>query len=581
MTTTPTSANSCTFTNGITVPTTGTTPGQTGWDGSVCVISGFNTTSSSSVQGYEQTLTLLLFSDGTNTVADGDTSKTLMLDLDTPGTTNLMFGYNLLIAQPNNLFPVAAGGEMYSQNASKQWQFPAISIPGPSPADSSSGINAFIFVQNLQAFPSSDMAQSFTTALNNALAGPPADIDSTMNAWFATTESFKDVYYSAYLAAQSYVTAFAFAWANFASSYTYYVYTTGEATGSTTTGGTVSLLGTITFTQNAQSGIPSLTDPTGGYTITYQPASGSSVQLTFADGQVLNADGGDEPAICLQATFMNKSNVTGNQSDYGTIVPSLAGTVYGQQAIATAYQQDLSSGTSGLQTFLNSAGWQLTMDIMNIAMGVKALGEIVGWVYGKASGWWNGSNQPDPPTTSDVDAQESANVEQTQDVLQGANPNADVPDAQELPAGQQQLQQEVITQNNETQLTELQDELNAEAAEVETDLEFENNTQIETEASDLMGEETTLEGINPSASDASQQISTLQQSNVQLQDQIAQENTALEASMSQTEATSLENASEAEDDEIEEEEEEQEQEEHEEEDEEDGDDGGLDEMDDV
>lgn len=577
--TTPTPENSCSFVNGITVPTTGTTPGQTGWDGSVCVLSAFNTNSSSSAQGYEQTLTLLQFSDGTNTVTTG-TTKTLMLDLDTPGTSTPMLGYNLLISQPNNLFPVASVGEMANLLSG---EFPAINIPGPSPADSSTGINAFIFVQNLEAFPSSAMAQSFTTALNSASAATSTtQFNDTMNAFFAQTVSFQDVTYSAYLAAQSYVTAFAFAWANFAASYTYYVYTTGEATGSTSTGGTVSQLGTITFTQNAQSGIPSLTDPTGGYTITYQPVNGSSVQLTFANGQVVSPAAGDEPpAICLQGTFMNKSNATGNNSDYGTIIPGLAGTVYGQQAIATAYQQTLSSGTSGLQTFLSSGGWQLTMDIMNIAMGVKALGEIAGWVYGKVSGWWNGSNQPDAPSTSEVQTQADANVEQNQDVLEQANPNADVPDGQEISAGQQQLQQQVITENNTEQAAGIQDELNAEADEIEAQLELENNATIETEASNLRAEETQLEQIDTSASGASQQLSDLQQSNVQLQSQIAQENTSIEQQVSQQEAASLENANEAEQEEIEEQQEEEEQEEQEEEDEEDGDDGGRDEMEDV
>jgi hypothetical protein len=570
--TTPTSENSCTFTNGIIVPTTGTTPGQTGWDGSVCVVSGFNS-SGTSEQGYQQSLTQLQFSDGTTTVAAGS-NKTLMLDQNIPGTTTPMLGYNLLISQPNNLFPVASVGEMANLMTGA---FPAITVPGASPSDSSSGINAFVFVQNLQAFPSSTMAQSFTTALNTASAsGSSSDIDTTMNAFFATTVSFKDVTFSGYLAAQSYVAAFAFAWANFASTYTYYVYTTGEATGSTTTGGTVSELGTITFTQGASSGIPSLTDPTGGYTITYQPVSGSSVALTFANGQVVNVDGGDEPAICLQGTFMNESNATGNQSDFGILIPSLAGTVYGQQAIATAYQQDLSSGTSGLQTFLDSTGWQLTMDIMNLAMGLKALGEIAGWVYGKASGWWNGKNQPDAPTEAQVQAQEAAGVQENQDQLQDANPNADVPNGADIPADQQQLQQEVIQQNNEQQAENIQDELNVEAAQIEDQLGLENNAQIESEASNLRSEESELQGIDPSAANAGQQLSDLQSSNVQLQGQIVQENEVIEKQVSEQESEQLQEAASAEQDEIEEEQNEESEKEKQEEDEEDGDDGGED-----
>lgn len=576
--TTPNSQNSATFTNDITVPTTGLTPGQTGWDGSVCVISGFNTDSTSSAQGYQQSLTLLQFSDGSNTVAAGQ-SKTLMLDQDMPGGTASMLGYNLLISQPNNLFPVAAVGELADLISG---DFPPITIPGPAPADSSTGLDAFLFVQNLQAFPSSNLATAFTTTLNGATsASSSSSIDATMAAFFATTVSFKDVTFSAYLAAQSYVAAFAFAWANFQSSYTYYVYTTGEATGSTSSGGTVSELGTITFTQAPQSGIPSLTDPTGGYTITYQPVNGSPSSLTFANGQVLSSDGGDVPAICLQGTFMNKSNATGDQSDFGTVIPGLAGTVFGQQAIATAYQQDLSTGgKSGLKAFLNSGGWQLTMDIMAIAMGVKALGEIAGWVYGKASGWWNGRNQPDPPNQNQVQDQAEQNLTEEQAQLENANPDAQVPDGEALPGAQANLQQEVLANNNAQQQQEIEGELDAEANQIKEQLELENNQEIEDEANELREEGNEVEQIDPNDPKAGQQLEKVQNENKQLQDDIVEENEAIEQEVSESERKQLEQDAEVEQEEVEEQQEEEEQEEQEEQEEEEGDDSGVDELED-
>jgi hypothetical protein len=574
--TTPNSQNSATLTNGITLPSSGTTPGQTGWDGSVCVISGFNTSSTNSAQDYQQALlTLLQFSDGTNTVPAGK-SKTLMLDQTIPGGNTPMLGYNLLISQPNNLFPVAAVGEMASIVTGV---FPAITIPDVSPQDSSTGINAFVFVQNLQAFPSSNMAQAFTTALNNASsASSGGDIDTTMNAFFAQTVNFKDVTLSAYLAAQSYVAAFAFAWANFQISYTYYVYTTGEATGSTGTGGTVSELGTITFTQKAQSGIPSLTDPTGGYTITYQPVSGSPVPLTFANGQVLTASGGDVPSICLQSIFMNKSNATGNQNDFGTIIPALAGTVFGQQAIATEYLQNLSSGQSGLQQFLQSGGWQLTMGIMNIAMGVTAMGELVGWVYGKAKGFWNGSNEPDAPNQQQVQNQEQENVQENQEALRQANPAAQVPDGQQLPDQQHGLQQQVIEENNAQQQEQAEAEIQAEANQVQNQLELENNPQVANEAQQLRQEEQVVQRIDPNDPNAGQQLQNVQQENQQIQQEIEQENQQIEQQVSKQEAEQLEREAEVEQVEVEEQEEKEKKEGEEEEDEEKGEDGGEDEM---
>ncbi len=125
---TPNSQNSATLTNNVTVPSSGTTPGQVGWDGSVCVISAFNTSSTSSAQGYQQgSLTLLQFSDGTNTVPAGQ-NKTLMLDQNIPGGDTPMSGYNLLLSQPNNLFPVAVVGELAGILSG---DFPPITIPAP------------------------------------------------------------------------------------------------------------------------------------------------------------------------------------------------------------------------------------------------------------------------------------------------------------------------------------------------------------------------------------------------------------------------------------------------------------------
>ncbi len=440
-------------------------------------------------------------------------------------------------------------------------------------------------MQNLQAFPSSNMAQAFTTALNNATStssSSGSDPDTALAAFFAQTVNFKDVTLPAYLAAQSYVAAFAFAWANFQASYTYYVYTTGQATGSTGTGGTVAQLGTITFTRKASSGIPSLTDPTGGYTITYQPVSGSAVSLTFANGQVLTAGGGDEPSICLQGTFMNKSNATGNQGDFGTIIPALAGTVFGKQALATGYQQNLSSDqpSGGLQSFLKSGGWQLTMGIMNIAMGVKALGEMAGWLGGKVKGWWDGRNNPDAPNQQQVQQQEQQNVQQNQEQLQDANPQAQVPEGQQLPVEQQNLQQQAVQQNNVVQQQQVEGEIQAEANQVGEQLELGNNARVQNEAQQLHQEAQEVEQVDPSAPNANQQLQNLQQENQGIQQEIVQENQQIEQEVNQQESQKLKQEAEEENEEVEEQEQEQEQEQKEEQKEEEGDDGGEDEMED-
>lgn len=565
---TPTSQNSCTFTNNCTAPT-GSNANPASWDGSVCVISGFNSTSDNSLTGYEQQLTLLQFSDGSTVLASGK-SNTLMLDQLIPGTQNPMLAYNLLISQPNYLFPVAAVGEMADLLSGV---FPAITIPGASPQDSGTGINAFIFLQNLQAYPGSNMAQQFTTALNNAGgANSGGDLDAAMASFFANTVSFKDVTFNAYVAAQSYVTAFAFAWANFQPSYTYYVYTTGQATGSTGSGGTVAELGTITLTQTPPSGIPSLSDPSGGYTIIFTPSSGSPVTLSFSKGQVLS--GGDVPQVCLQGLYMDKSYATGNQTDYGSIISSLAGTVFGQQAIATEYQQDLSSSQpSGLQSFLSSSGWQLTMGIMNITMGVKALAEMVGWVRSKLTGQASGNGQGSNPDAAARQQQAQNNVQENQAQLQNANPDAQVPPVPQLSAAQEQVQNQVVEQNNAQQKQELENEENAEAGEVHDQVAMGNNPNVQEEASNLRANSEEVKKIDPSDSNAGNELAAAQKDNSGIQSEIDTQNQSIEKNLSgEAEQKFKESANEA-DEAVEEKQNEEKQEEEDEQNEESGEDG--------
>ncbi|MFN9916941.1 MAG: hypothetical protein ACK53L_30410, partial [Pirellulaceae bacterium] len=77
-----------------------------------------------------------------------------------PGsTTTVNTVYNLLVSQDNNYFPVAAVGEILIGK-----KFAAITLPPsePSNLNSSSGANAYMFLQNMMAYPTSPLAQQFT-----------------------------------------------------------------------------------------------------------------------------------------------------------------------------------------------------------------------------------------------------------------------------------------------------------------------------------------------------------------------------------------------------------------------------------
>ena len=201
--TTPTPQNTCSVTNNLILPTSPSTPAQTDWDGGIVVISGYNTSSTSTAQGYLQSdLTLLsLLNEGATASSESSTTSSV-LPVNETGTLNLLpyyqpgsttqvnTVYNLLVSQANNYFPVAAVGEIQGRN------FKAVSLPQAAPSNSSSGANAYVFLQNMMAYPSSPLAQQFTAALNQDNSTQPVTSSNAavnVNTFFAGTTSFTNV----------------------------------------------------------------------------------------------------------------------------------------------------------------------------------------------------------------------------------------------------------------------------------------------------------------------------------------------------------------------------------------------------
>jgi hypothetical protein len=306
-----------------------------------------------------------------------------------PGsTTQEQMIFNLLVAQSNNYFPVSSVGEMMTLGVKAS--FPPVSVPQPSPANSSTAANAYLFYQMMMAYPTSPLAQQYTAALNSAgNAASSTELDSTMATFFAGTTDYQNVNFPTYLAVQSYTQAFVYPWANFQQSYSYYFYTDSidntsgnSASGNTvTTDTTVTLLGTVTLT--ASGALPAAVNaPNSGYQITYTPEGGSAVDLDFVNGQfVLTGDDGATQAICLQATFVDLSQMTGISSDYGTPIPALVGTIYNTTVIGSNIQQDESTKAktkAGLGKVTHSIPFEILQLAIPICMGIKLTCEFVG-----------------------------------------------------------------------------------------------------------------------------------------------------------------------------------------------------------
>ena len=393
MATTTTASNTCSVTNSVTLPTPASTAlaPQTGWNGSIICINGYNPTTTGTAQGYEQTLQQLPFASG-NTLAIGETS-TVTLDQTLNGQAVTL--YDLIFAQADNLFPVQSSGVM--QNF-KTLAYPPITVSTSTPSTSSTSsstsstsasttaattalpnptVNAWLFYQNINAYPTSNMAQQFATVGNDTTANATStsDVTSSVNSFFQATDDYTNVTLESYTLVTSYLAAYAFAWANFESSYTYYI------TATTSSGATSA--GTVTFTQAAANanGFPPLTDTNGSgnsnYTITYTDAQGATTPLYFSSGQLVSDMNEEVLSICLQCNYASLSTFSNLPTDWATIVPTLCGTAFSQTVVGVNWQvpktqEDWQQKTQqALNNFFNSNGVHDFMEITGLLMGLK------------------------------------------------------------------------------------------------------------------------------------------------------------------------------------------------------------------
>ncbi len=416
-TTTPSTASydyNCQVTNNLTPPSASSALApQTNWDGSVICINAYNT-GAGTQQFFEQTLQQLPFSQG-NSLAAGDTDTvTLNQTLNNQPVTL----YNLIFAQPDNLFPVQSYGEGQSLNAkTNTFTYPNITLKTPAPPtgsgtnSNSPTVNAWIFCQNLWAYPNSTMATDFlsigSTQYSNAKAATASadSIQKEMDNFFQGYPEFQNVTFDSYELVTSYLFAFVYAWANFAPTYTYYLYQASTASDSDTTAGgtTYVAAGMVVFTQ--QSGNPTVstqgtspgdwvTNANGNYQIYYYPVAGNTSngqELYFSSQQLVSSTTDPVPSICLQLTYCSLSTITQLNADWGNIQPVMIGNVEASQVVLGVNLQPPaeSLGTKikdGLKSFFKSGALQDTMDVVGLMMGAKLMFEGIAWVIGKFKG---------------------------------------------------------------------------------------------------------------------------------------------------------------------------------------------------
>ena len=535
--TTPTPQNTCSVTNNLILPTSPSTPAQTDWDGGIVVISGYNTSSTSTAQGYLQSdLTLLSFIDEGASASSESSTTSSVLPLNETGTLNLLpyyqpgsttqvnTVYNLLVSQANNYFPVAAVGEIKMGR-----NFAPVSLPQAAPSNSSSGANAYVFLQNMMAYPSSPLAQQFTAALNQDNSTQPATGSSAaVNTFFAGTTSFTNVNFNIYSSVSSYASAYAYIWANFQQSYTYHFYTVTPASdnSSSATGTTdvkeseqFSSLGTVVFTQSGSSPA-AVSDANAGYTITWNPKGGTAVGLNFLDGQLVANNSDGFSGFCLQTTFMDMAQLTGNSADIGIPIQALVGVINGSNVIGSAVELSETEGakwSKGFNDVLHSKTFEAIQIGMSLFFMIDIGVKLGSWIIEKCS-------RGESPSADEVTKAQSDIKDEAQEKAENAGNDEELKTGDAVGTEQADVEPSVL--NAEAEESE-QSEIDEQFTEEEVQAALEDNSTIDDEVENTDEEETELEDVNPESSDASSELESIQDQISSTQSTIVSENQAL------------------------------------------------------
>ncbi|MCX5953862.1 MAG: hypothetical protein NTZ40_10300 [Cyanobacteria bacterium] len=535
--TTSTPQNTCSVTNNLILPTSPSTPAQTDWDGGIVVISGYNTSSTSTAQGYLQSdLTLLSFIDEGASASSESSTTSSVLPLNETGTLNLLpyyqpgsttqvnTVYNLLVSQANNYFPVAAVGEIKMGR-----NFAPVSLPQAAPSNSSSGANAYVFLQNMMAYPSSPLAQQFTAALNQDNSASPATGSSAaVNTFFAGTTSFTNVNFNIYSSVSSYASAYAYIWANFQQSYTYHFYTVTPASdnSSSATGTTdvkeseqFSSLGTVVFTQSGYSPA-AISDANAGYTITWNPKGGTAVGLNFLDGQLVANNSDGFSGFCLQTTFMDMAQLTGNSADTGIPIQALVGVINGSNVIGSAVELSETEGakwSKGFNDVLKSKTFEAIQIGMSLFFMIDIGVKLCEWIKEKCS-------RGESPSADEVTKAQSDIKDEAQEKAEDAGNDEELKTGDAV--GEEQANAESSVLNAEAEEAEAS-EIDEQFTEEEVQAALEDNSTIDDEVENTDEEETELEDVNPESSDASSELESIQDQISSTQSTIVSENQAL------------------------------------------------------
>jgi hypothetical protein len=312
---------------------------------------------------FEQGLKLLSTTSGAQSIA-ANSSGTVVLDdwHDNNGVSTYTKLYDIIYAKPDTLFPIKSQGAILNHSTQ---DYTPVTVTNDE-------VNAMkqteAFTQTIAAYPTSQLAQSYTAALQsttNSATGSD-DIDDKISAFFASTQQYQDVTLDTIIALKSYYDVFPMVWAGYQSTKTYYFYSSDGSTVKANGSLVINIPSTITLDKS----LP-------GFSFTYTDANNNKKPLLYVNGQFVDDATSDVPNICLNGTFVLKSTLTKVDTDT-MIIPILSGTIFSDQVLGydTPLSKDGgdSDGWGGLYTLLHpkdAQGWlQLFLTFVGVVMGV-------------------------------------------------------------------------------------------------------------------------------------------------------------------------------------------------------------------
>ena len=273
-------------------------------DSDVVVIETLNNPDLPLLQIYELSLNTLKTT-GDKTIIKSKEQGIFSLDESFDETSN-----EIIIAKADSLFPVkyqSLSTDSQSQNYSP------VTVTNDN---ATAMLLAEKFVKTITAFPTSDLSKEFSAALS--------DTDVTkVNTFFESNQDYKTLTLDMVVAVQTYYSQYSFGWANYKAKMKYHVYTSD---GTKNTG-----LGTVTITNKLTSPL-SVDKPTPGCSASFT-TDDKTTQLYFSQGQFVSDINSDAPAICLQGSFILKSQFTKDDND-DTLISILSGTVNNNDVMA-------------------------------------------------------------------------------------------------------------------------------------------------------------------------------------------------------------------------------------------------------